>query len=114
MQKKSQGDELPVPYLAIDREFTVTSMNQAGADLVEKRPEEAVGQKCYDLFKTPHCRTEKCALAQAMKKKRTVTEETIARPREGMVVPIRYTGSPQSDENGNIMGATEFVLDITE
>ncbi len=76
-------------------------------------PDEAVGRKCHDLFRTPHCRTEKCACGQAMKRDAIITEETIARPGEGMIVPIKYTGAPIKDAKGNIKGALEFILDIT-
>ncbi len=105
---------LPSPVMAIDSDFTVTFMNEAGAAVAELSPAECVGMKCYDIFKTPHCQTDKCALGRAMREDKTVTEETIARPREGGVIPIKYTGAPIKDANGNIEGALEFVLDISE
>jgi methyl-accepting chemotaxis protein len=43
-----------------------------------------------------------------------VSEETIARPGEGVIMPIKYTGAPIKDAKGNIKGALEFVMDITE
>jgi methyl-accepting chemotaxis protein len=89
-------------------------MNPAGAGITGLRPEEIVGKKCYDIFKTPHCRTEKCACARAMKTDSIVSEETIARPGDGKIMPIKYTGAPIKDAKGNIKGALEFVLDITE
>ncbi len=73
-----------------------------------------MGKKCYDLFKTPHCRTEKCAVGRAMVEDRIISEETIARPKEGMIMPIKYTGAPIKDAKGNIKGGLEFILDITE
>ena len=120
-QKKQEADEkinnlntIPTPIMSIDTEFNVTFMNPAGAAVVGMTPDETVGKKCFDLFKTPHCKTEKCACAQAMKTDSVITEHTIARPAEGVIVPIKYTGSPIKDAKGNVKGALEYILDVTE
>ncbi|MFZ5770946.1 MAG: methyl-accepting chemotaxis protein [Thermodesulfobacteriota bacterium] len=113
-QKINNLNALPTPVMSVDTEFGITFMNPAGATVLGLTPEEAIGRKCYDLFKTPHCRTEKCAVGRAMREDRVVSEETIARPREGLIIPIKYTGAPIKDAKGNIEGALEFVLDVTE
>jgi len=120
-QQKQEADEkinnlntIPTPIMSIDTEFNVTFMNPAGAAVAGMTPDEVVGKKCFDLFKTPHCQTEKCACARAMKTDSVVTDQTIARPAEGVIVPIKYTGSPIKDAKGNIKGALEYILDITE
>jgi methyl-accepting chemotaxis protein len=105
---------IPTPILSIDTDYTITFINPAGAAAVGLTPDSAIGRKCFDLFKTPHCQTERCACARAMKSDTVVSEETIARPREGMIMPIKYTGAPIKDAKGNITGALEFVLDITD
>jgi methyl-accepting chemotaxis protein len=121
MKQKQAADEkienlntIPTPIMSIDTEFNVTFMNPAAAGVVGMTPDEVVGKKCYDLFKTPHCRTEKCATGRAMKTDSVITEQTIARPREGMIIPIKYTGAPIKDAKGNIKGALEYILDVTE
>nr|WP_320010034.1 PAS domain-containing protein [uncultured Desulfobulbus sp.] len=113
-EKIENLNAIPTPIMSIDPDFTITYMNPAGASVVGLSPDEMVGKKCYDFFRTPHCRTEKCACTQAMSTDGIVTEETIARPREGVIVPIKYTGAPIKDAKGNIKGALEFILDITE
>ena len=113
-EKIENLNAIPTPILSVDTDFSITFINPAGAAVVGLAPDEAIGKKCYDLFKTPHCKTEKCACGRAMREDAVVSEETIARPREGMIVPIKYTGAPIKDAKGNIKGALEFVLDITE
>jgi methyl-accepting chemotaxis protein len=113
-EKIENLNTIPTPIMSIDTEFTVTFMNPAGAAVVGKTPDQVIGEKCYNLFKTPHCRTEKCACARAMKTDAVVTEQTIARPAEGVIIPIKYTGAPIKDAKGNIKGALEYVLDMTE
>ncbi|WP_245590274.1 PAS domain-containing protein, partial [Desulfobulbus elongatus] len=113
-QMETNLNVIPTPIMEIDDKFTITFMNPAGAAVAGLTPDEAVGRKCYDLFRTPHCKTEKCACARAMKTDSVVTEQTIARPRDGVIVPIKYTGSPIKDAKGNVVGAVEYVLDMTE
>ncbi len=113
-EKIENLNTIPTPIMSIDTDYTVTFMNPAGAAVVGSTPDEVVGKKCFDLFKTPHCRTEKCACARAMRTDSVVTETTIARPAEGVIIPIKYTGAPIKDAKGNIKGALEYVLDMTE
>jgi methyl-accepting chemotaxis protein len=113
-EKIENLNTIPTPIMSIDTDFNVTFMNPAGAAVVGSTPDEVIGKKCYDLFKTPHCKTEKCACGRAMKTDSVVTEHTIARPAEGVIIPIKYTGSPIKDAKGNIKGALEYVLDMTE
>jgi methyl-accepting chemotaxis protein len=106
-------DRIPTPVMIIDKEFNIEYMNRAGADTVGKDQKTLIGKKCYDQFKTGHCQTDKCALAQAMKNDRIVTEETIAKP-NGKEIPIMYTGATVKNNDGKIIGALEYVADITE
>ncbi len=99
------------PMMAIDRDFNIVRINTAGASLGGRRPEELVGTKCYELFRTGHCRTEKCALARAMKEGKVITARTSAKPGDNEF-PILYSGSPTYDNEGRITGAIEYVQDI--
>ncbi|WOF16621.1 PAS domain-containing protein [Methanoplanus sp. FWC-SCC4] len=101
---------IPTPVMLIDRDFNVTYMNGAGAELLNMEPDRITGKKCYNLFKTKDCNTPNCACQKAMNSGSTMTEETVT----GTGMPIRYTGAPLRDKKGNIKGAVEFVLDITD
>jgi methyl-accepting chemotaxis protein len=106
-------DNLSTPVMTINNDFSIKYMNKAGASLLGKIQEELVGQKCYDNFKTGDCRTDKCACAQAMNKNMVATEQTIANP-NGKTLPIQYSGAPIKNKTGNIIGAVEFITDITD
>jgi methyl-accepting chemotaxis protein len=112
-QCRQNLDNLPTPVMTIDRDHTVTYLNDAGANVLGKTADQCVGLKCYDLFKTPHCQTAECRCAQAMNQDGIFAGETIADP-EGLNLPISYTGAPIKDQQGNIVGALEFVVDISE
>jgi len=105
-------DNVPTPIVAMDREFNVLYVNQAGAAAVGRAPEECVGQKCFSLFNTSHCNTPECRLAQAIRENGVFTGDTVAKLPSGDL-PIRYTAAPISDGDGNVIGALEYVVDIT-
>lgn len=103
---------IPTPFMTIDKEFNVIFMNASGATAVGRTPESCVGQKCYNLFNTQHCRTENCQVARAMKTDTVCTADTIAKLPGGELA-IRYTATSLKDDQGNVIGATEYVLDIS-
>ena len=102
-------DQIPTPIVMMDKTYRVTFMNRAGAKLLGSDQAALIGRKCYDLFKTGHCNTPDCRCRQAMELNRIGTGET----RTGSGLDIEYTGAPLTDENGNINGAVEFVLNVT-
>lgn len=115
MNMKSKDEYLkniPTPVVAIDKDFTVTYMNQVGMDAVGKCQKDIIGEKCYNLFKTDHCNTDNCACAIAMRDNKITTAETTAKLPKGDL-PIQYTGTPLKDSSGRIVGALEYVADIS-
>jgi len=113
-QQMQYVDLLPTPVMLIDNEYNIKYMNKTGAAILNKTQKELIGQKCYSNFKTSDCQTEKCSCAQAIKYGKTKAEETVARPQGEPGLPIMYTGTPIRDKNGNIIGALEYVVDISE
>jgi len=106
-------EKIPNPVMLVDKEFNIEFVNSSGANVVGSDPKSLLGRKCYDQFKTEHCRTEKCAVAQAMAKDKIITEETIAHPL-GSNIPIMYTGAAIKDRDGNIIGGLENFIDISD
>ena len=105
-------NSVPAPVVAIDREFTVQFINDTGARFAGTTVEAAAGRKCYDLFKTHHCHTAECRLHQAMEKDGVFVGETVAQLDDD--VSIQYSGVPTKDAGGKIVGALEYITDISE
>ena len=105
-------DSMPIPAFIADRDLNVRYMNAVGASLTGLSQQAVIGTKCYDHFKTPHCRTDKCATGQCMQRGHSVTAETDAHP-QGRDLDIAYTGVPVKDTDGKIIGALEVVTDLT-
>ncbi|MFP3945667.1 MAG: methyl-accepting chemotaxis protein [Archaeoglobaceae archaeon] len=101
------------PVYAVDKDFNITMTNKATADAVGMEVDDIIGRKCYHLFKTPHCNTEECRTAQAMKFKEPRKGETVANSAGG-TIPIMYKATPLFDENEEIVGAVEYTVSLSE
>ena len=106
-------DSIPVPAFIINKEFTLLYANKASATMAGVTPKDMLGQKCYDHFKTPECRTPKCASGQCMISGRIASSETQATPK-GKQYDIAYSGVPIMDAHGTAIGAMEFFTDLTD
>jgi methyl-accepting chemotaxis protein len=73
-------DQIPAPFMIIDRDFTIHYLNRAGADVAGLPQDQTVGKKCFDLFRTSDCKTAQCACARAMTGGSMETGETDAHP----------------------------------
>ncbi|MDI7252530.1 MAG: PAS domain-containing protein, partial [Actinomycetota bacterium] len=106
-------DNLPSPFMIVDREFNIRFMNRAGAEVIGAPKEQLRGTKCYSHFKTGDCHTTNCAVGRAMRDGSAASSKTHAHP-GGKDLEISYTGLPLRDMQGEVIGASEFVVDQTE
>ncbi len=106
-------DAVNAPILGIDVNYTVTHINKAGAELVNKTPKECIGMKCYDFFNMNGCKTEKCILKQIVNKNKKVSIRTIAKTKANVELPIMCNGVPIRDQKGTIVGIVEYIIDMT-
>ncbi|KAF0214716.1 MAG: methyl-accepting chemotaxis, partial [Ignavibacteria bacterium] len=112
-QTMNDLDGIPTPLMMIDPDFNITYFNKSAAEVAGLAQKDCLNKKCYDLFKTEHCRTSNCATHKAMLTKQAQVSETIARP-QGQNIPIAYAAKPNIDKNGKVVGALEFVTDLTK
>ena len=107
--------QIPTPVMAVDLDYTITFMNKAGCSFLGQEDcDGVVGRKCYDLLRTPHCRTEECRVRQAIESGETRSARTEAANGDGVRIPIEYTAAPLRDEDSRVIGGLEYVLDITK
>lgn len=106
-------DSLPSPVKIINKDFEIQYINNSGAAMIGRPPEELAGMKCHELFRTDDCGTEMCSCMQAMTQNTMVTRDNVAHL-DGGDKEIFYTGLPLTDENGEITGALEIMVDQTD
>jgi len=105
---------IPDPLFVADKDLNIVYFNDAVSKLTGYSPEEAIGMKCPEVFKSNIC-DNGCAIKHCMATDRTITgAEVIIRKRNGDPVTIIANGAPVKDDAGNIIGGMETMRDITE
>lgn len=106
----AQGlDSVELPMHLVDTEYTIIYINRAAANLLGMRQEDAIGKRCYDLYRTGNCKTALCPCRVAMEQR--VVHRCDNTCGDGI---IDCTGAPLTDEQGRVMGAIEYFPDVTE
>lgn len=103
----------PIPLMSLDKDMNILFLNKIGLEVIGKDFSEVKNGKCYKFFNTEDCQTERCACKQVILSGDNCVSETIARP-QGEEIYIKYFGNPIVGEKGEIIGAFEYVLDITD
>ncbi len=111
-QKVEYLDRVVAPVMAVDREFNIVFINKAGAQILGTTPKELLGKKCYEVFETDVCGTVNCSVARAMEQDRVCTGQTVAHGAGD--TPFQYAATPLKDANGNIIGALEYLTDVSD
>lgn len=95
----------------IDEDFYFIKVNMALAVFLNRRPQELIGLRCYDIM---HGRKEPwrdCPHRQAIKERRSVIREII----DGYIgMPLMVMCSPFYDGLGKLVGTVHVCRDISE
>lgn len=108
-------NNFPMPFFSVDTNFTITYMNRHLEKLMGYSSSEVVNRMtCAELFRTPYCHTENCAIRQAMESREPVAGlRRSVLDREGRKIPVALHASVITDSEGRIVGAYEALRDIT-
>ena len=108
-------DQIPTTVIAVDKDYKLIYANYAALNLTgSKLQEEIIGKYCYEVSDNKHCKTPECCVCKAMADGNIHTSRSETRFNNGTTVHIESTAVPLKDDEGNIVGGLEFVLDITQ
>ena len=97
----------------IDCDNMITFFNRAAEKITGISREEAVGQKCFDVFRANICQTA-CALHRSIESgEETINLHVNILNSEGRTLPISVSTSVLRDENGEIVGGVETFRDLS-
>jgi len=97
----------------VDQNCRITSFNKAAEQISGFSREEAIGQYCFDIFRTDICQSQ-CALRYTLKNGKTSSENRVTIiTREGKRVPISVRTNLLRDDDGERLGAVEFFRDLS-
>ena len=97
----------------IDRDNNITFFNRAAEKITGISGEQALGQKCFDVFRANICQTA-CALHRTIASGKEIINQRInILDNDGRTLPISVSTSVLRDENGEIMGGVETFRDLS-
>jgi PAS domain S-box-containing protein len=98
----------------IDNNWIITSFNTSAAKITGYKKEEAVGSKCWEIFRSSLCRNG-CHMEKTMSNgKATIGNELEIYKKNGKNVPIRVNSGILINNKGEKIGAVETFIDISE
>lgn len=98
----------------IDNEWNITSFNRSAEKITGYKKSEAIGSKCWEIFKSSICRNG-CHMEQTMLKgKSTIGNELEIINKKGMKVPIKVNSGILLNNKNEKIGAVETFIDLTE
>ncbi len=106
-------DSVADGIFTVDRDWKVTSFNCAAERITGVKRQQAIGQKCFDVFRAEICQSA-CALKQSI----TSGNEIINRRiniinAEEQTIPVSISTTVLRDEKGNVIGSTETIRDLS-
>lgn len=103
-------DSLTELVVFLDRDMHVIWANRAAGQSVGKNPEGLLGGKCHEIWRGNSTPCLNCPVVRAMESGEVCTGE-VSSP-DGRFWSI--TATPVKDRAGNVVGAVETTLEITE
>ncbi len=98
----------------IDNDWTVTSFNRSAEKITGFKKSEAIGKKCWEIFRSSLCRNG-CHMEQTiLKGKSTIGNELEIINRKGIKVPIRVNSGILLNNKNQKIGAVETFIDLSE
>ena len=106
-------DSIADGVFTIDLDFNITYFNQAAETITGVSKDQALGQKCFDVFRANICQTS-CALGKTMQSgKQGINIPVDILNSQGERVSASVSTSKLSDARGHIIGGVEIFRDLT-
>jgi len=106
-------DSIADGVFTVDRNWRITSFNRAAERITGFEREEAIGQYCYEIFRSDHC-LERCPLRETMETgKEIVNKEVRVLDRFNRTVPVSVSTAVLRNERGEIIGGVETFRDLS-
>ncbi len=98
----------------IDNDWRITSFNRAAEQITQINRTDAIGLRCYEVFKSNLCEGS-CPLKETFEKKKPVINRLgYIVNLEGQRIPVSISTALLKDDNGNIIGGAETFRDLRE
>jgi PAS domain S-box-containing protein len=107
-------DSIVDGVFTVDSTWHISSFNRAAERITGTTRKEALGQKCWEVFKADICEGN-CALKQTMTNGKSIVNRTVhIVNNKGRKLPISVSTALLKDKKGKINGGVETFRDISE
>lgn len=106
-------DSVAIGIFAVDKDSSITLFNKEAEKITGFKQKEALGRKCYEIFRTELCMSG-CYLRKAMETgNKIIKVRNKILNRRNEEIPVSITASVLLDKEGNILGGVESFFDDT-
>jgi len=107
-------DSVADGVFTVDRDMRITWFNRAAEEITGFSREEALGQRCCEIFRTSVCFSS-CPVKEALKTGQDViNREVDVLDRHNREIPISVSASVLRDPEGNPVGGVETFRDLSQ
>lgn len=106
-------DSIADGVFTVDKEWRITSFNKSAERITGFSQEEAIGQYCYEIFRTNVC-LDNCALGETMETEQNIVNKELNILDKGnQEVPVSISTAVLRDGKGKIIGGVETFRDLS-
>ena len=106
-------DSITEGVFTVDKDWRITSFNKAAEKITGISKENAINQRCCDVFHASICESD-CALRKTFKTKKPVACQSVfIIDAHGNRIPISISTAVLRDKNGTIIGGVETFRDLS-
>ena len=106
-------DSIADGVFTVDKDWNITSFNRAAEQITGVDRQQAVGQKCFDVFHANICQTA-CALRETMESGRQRVDRRInILNSRGQKIPLSVSTAVLRNEEGDVIGGVETFRDLS-
>jgi PAS domain S-box-containing protein len=105
---------IPHGIFTIDEHGRITSFNHAAEQITGFPVAEAIGKRCYDVFRTDICQQD-CPLKRSVRTKEKIEDrEVTILTKEDKRLVISISTAAMTDDGGNVLGGVEMFRDLSQ
>ncbi len=106
-------DSIADGIFTVDPDWKITSFNRAAEKITGTMKKEAIGRRCYEVFRASICE-KNCSLRQTMETGEQIINQSIfIINSEGERIPISISTALLKDKNGHVIGGAETFRDLS-
>jgi len=107
-------DSIHEGVFTVDEQFRITSFNQEAESIAGVPRKEAIGKRCYEVFRASICQAD-CALKQTLRTGRSLRDVRVDVLNASMqTVPISVSTAVLKNAAGRLIGGVEIFRDISD